>query len=268
MFGSGEFSGANLCDVLSDSCVGGIAQAGELFEEAGFEGGVESEHIGADEDLSGAAWSGPDADGGDGETFGDALSDIGGDEFEDDGEGTGIFSGAGIVEELLFVTLDAAHAAQLPDSLGPHADVSHDGDVCSTDAANGFRLNGAAFQFDGVTACLFDDASGISDGLPGAHLVAHEGHVDHDERAADGAGDELSVVEHLGERYREGTGASLNDHGQTVAHENAVDTGIIEDTGPEVIVGGEHGEATSRPGLLAKGRDGNFADRLGHGGVG
>ena len=267
MFRTGEFCGANLCDVLSDGRVGGIAKAGELFEEAGFEGGVESEHIGADKDLSGAAWSGSDADGGDGKTFGDALSDVGGNKFEDDGEGAGVFSGAGIVEELLFVALDAAHAAQLPDGLGAHADVCHHGYVCSADAANCFRLDSAAFQFDGIAACVFDDASGISHGLPGADLVAHEGHIDHDECAADGAGDEFSVVEHLGERYGEGAGASLDDHGETIADEDAVDTGVIENSGPEVIVGGEHCQATSRPGLFAEGRDCNFADRLGHGEV-
>ena len=268
VFGSGEFSGANLCDVLTYSCVGGIAEAGEVFEEAGFEGGIQSEHIGADENLSGADWSGPDADGGDGETFGDALSDVGGNKFEDDGEGAGIFSGAGIVEELLFVALNAAHATQLPDGLGAHADVRHDGYVCSANAANCFRLNLAAFQFDGIAACLFDDASGISDGLPGADLVAHEGHIDHDQCTADGAGDEFSVVEHLGERYGEGAGTSLDDHCQTIADEDAVDAGVIENAGPKVIVGGEHCQATSGPGLFAEGRNGYFADRLGHGGVG
>lgn len=265
MFGSGEFPGANLGDVLSGGCVGGIAEAGELFEEAWFEGGVKSEHIGSDENLSGAGWSGSDADGGYGEAFGDALGDVGGNEFEDDGEGAGIFGGAGVVEELLFVALDAAHAAQLPDGLGAHADVRHDGDVCSTDAANGFRLDGTSFQFDGIAAGVFDDASGISDGLAGADLVAHEGHIDDDESVANGAGDEFSVVEHLGECDGEGTGSSLDDHSQTVADEDAVDAGVIEDACPEVIVGGEHCEAASGPGLFAEGRYGHFAGRLGHG---
>ena len=78
MFGTGEFSGPNFADVLSGGGVCEFAEIAELFEEAGFERGVQSEHIGADEDLSGAAGAGTDADGGEGEAFGDSCGDVGG----------------------------------------------------------------------------------------------------------------------------------------------------------------------------------------------
>ena len=75
-----------------------VAKVSKLFQETRLEAGVEPQHVWTDKDLTTAASTGSDPDRRNAERFRDAAGDVFGHKFEHDGEGSGIFRGAGIIE--------------------------------------------------------------------------------------------------------------------------------------------------------------------------
>ncbi len=244
MFGAGEGAGADFAAVFLGGAADGGAEVGVLLDEAGSDVVEQAEQVGSDEDLAVAAGSGADADGRDLDGGGELGGEVGWDAFDDEGEGAGGFDGAGVVEEALGVALDL-EAAESADGLRRQSDVAHDGDVGAGDGGDGGGAADAAFELDGVGAALFDEAAGAFEGLLRADLVAHEGQVGDDEGAADAAGDDAGVVDHLVEGDGERVGLALDDHAEGVADEEAVDAGDVEESGGGVVVGGEHREAVA-----------------------
>ena len=51
---------------------------------------------------------------------------------------------------------------------------------------------------------------------------------------------------------------ALNDHRQTVTHKNTVDTSLIKDSSPEVVIGCQHGQSAIRASRRAKEWHGDF----------
>ena len=73
-------------------------------------------------------------------------------------------------------------------------------------------------------------------------MIAAEGHVGDDERAADGAANGAGVVQHLVHGDGEGVFVAEDDHGERVADQDEVDAGFIHQARGCVVVRGERGD--------------------------
>ena len=138
-----------------------------------------------------------------------------GNAFKNDGAGAGLgkresiglklahgFSGAGL-------HAIAAHAVH---ALRREAEMADDGNFGIGEGAD--ELDARAFDLDGFGAGLLDEADGVGDALGDRAVIAAEGHVGHDERAAHGAAHGARVVEHLVDGDGERVFVAEDDHGR------------------------------------------------------
>ena len=190
-------------NVAANGTQGIVAKVAELFQEARLEAGIQPQHVRANQNLTAAASTGTDTDRRNAERFRDAAGNVFGHKFEHDGEGSGIFSGAGIVEQSLFIALDLAHAAELTNCLGSHADMSHHRNLSSTNSSNRFGLDRSTFQFNRIGAGFFHDASRILHRLLRTHVIRHERHVHNHKRSLHSASNQFAVINHLIESHGE-----------------------------------------------------------------
>ena len=109
----------------------------------------------------------------------------------------------------------------------------------------------AALDLDRRGAGL-QQAAGVAHRLLDAHLIGHERHVGHDERARGAAGHRARVVQHVVERDRQRVLVAEHDHAHRVADEQHVDAGAVEKPRHRGVVGGEHGNLLAAPFPLAQ----------------
>ena len=83
------------------------------------------------------------------------------------------------------------------------------------------QLDARAFDLDGFGAGLLDEANGVGEALGDRAVIAAEGHVGDDQRAAHGAAHGAGVVQHLIHGDGEGVFVAQNHHGQRVADQDA-----------------------------------------------
>jgi len=171
------------------------------------------------------------------------LGDIGLNEFENYGEGTGGFDGEGIVEEfggvgggLPFYLVSAFFA----DALGEHTDVSHDGNVVSGEGGDLRGVRGPAFEFDGIGAGG-EKALGMGDGLIWGG-VSIDGEIGDDHSVFGSAGNGGGVVDDVIDGDIGGIWKAEHHHAERIADEENIDTCFVEEASGGVIVGGEDGE--------------------------
>ena len=170
MCGVWKFAGLHFTDVGPYGIESPGPQVAELFQKFRFEAGIQPQHVGADKHLAAASGTRTNTDGRDAQRFGDSAGDVFRDQFQHDSESTRIFRRARGVQQLLFISLNPAHAAQLPHGLRSHSDMSHHGNLGSANGSNRFGLNCATFQFDGIRPGFLDDPAGISNRLHGGVL--------------------------------------------------------------------------------------------------
>jgi len=75
-----------------------------------------------------------------------------------------------------------------------------------------------------------------------AFAVGEEGEVGDDEFIGGAAGDGAGVEGHHVDGGGEGVGVAVDDHGDGIADEDAVDGGLGDETREGVVVAGDHGE--------------------------
>ena len=166
-----------------------------------------------------------------------------GNAFEDDGAGAGLgksegiglklarsFSGAG----LHAIATHAVHA------LRRQAEMADHGNFGIRESAD--ELDARAFDLDGFGAGLLDEADGVGESLGDRAVIAAEGHVGHDERAADGAADGACVVEHLVNGDGKRIFVAEDDLGERIADKDEIDACLIDKARGGVVVGGERGD--------------------------
>ena len=131
-------------------------------------------------------------------------------------------------------------AAHLVQRLGLEPEVAHYRDAHLHHATDGADDRQAALHLHRGGAGL-QQASSVADRLLDAHLIGHEGHVGHHERALSAAGHGARVVQHVVERHRQRVLVAEHHHAHRVAHEQHVDAGAVEKPRHRRVVGGEHG---------------------------
>ena len=83
-------------------------------------------------------------------------------------------------------------------------------------------LTGSALEFHGLAAGLLEKSGGRLHCRPHAKMLERKRQIDDDKGPRHGSGDDLSVVDHLLQRRREGGRPAGHDHRHAVAHEHAV----------------------------------------------
>jgi len=120
----------------------------------------------------------------------------------------------------------------------------------------------AAFELDRVGPRLLDGAPGVAERLFVAGLVAHERHVEDDERVGCAAPDRFGMMKRLLHGVGERVLVAENGHGQRVAHQQRVDSGGVADGGARGVVDGDHRDFLAGRLAFAEGGDGDFFIRI------
>ena len=186
-----------------------------------------------------------DADGGDGQSFGDLRGQLSRDALQHQGKGPGLFHCQGILHDLSFLFLRLAlHliSPHLVDGLGGQADVPHDGDVDGGDGLDDPLHVHAPLQFYRLGAALLDHPAGIALGVLDADLIGHEGHIDDHQGPRYPFDHGPGMVDHLLDGDGEGIGIPGHHRTHRIPHEEDVHPGLIQDPGEWGIIGGEHGD--------------------------
>ena len=134
--------------------------------------------------------------------------------------------------------------------------MADDGNLRIAEGADEFDAR--AFDLDGFGAGLFDEADGVGDALGHGGVITAEGHVGHDERAANGAANGARVVQHLVNGDGKGVFMAENDHGQRVADQDEVDACLVNKARGGVVVGGERRDGLALALHFAERRHGDF----------
>lgn len=266
---SGKFSLAHFLAILRHGVRDRVPQIGVRLNETGHEAGGQPQHVVRDQHLAVASRAGADADGGDVDARGESFGQRSGDALDNDAEGAGLLGGDGVGQHLIFRPLDLV-AAEDMHALRLQADVGHHGDTGRDEGGDGGGLIGAAFELDGLALGFLEDAAGESHGFARSEVGGGEGHVDDDERTLDGAADEFGVIDDFVEGDGEGVFATLHDHGEAIADEDGVDTGVVQEPCEREVVGGEHADLPPRAlerHELGDGQLGGGGWGFGHGGL-
>ncbi len=134
-----------------------------------------------------------------------------------------------------------------------------DRDVVPREMLDDLDLSFPAFELDHHRAAFLHQAHGVVERLRGSR-VAHERHVDHQERAPEPAGDRARVVDDVGDRDGHRRVVTLDDHAERIADEHHVGAGQVDELREARVVGGETGDRFARRLHLAQRRhvDGRF----------
>ena len=121
--------------------------------------------------------------------------------------------------------------------------MAHHGNADLHQPRSGLDDSASALELDGRRAALLDQPSRIAKRLGHAHLVGHERHVGHDQRALGATSDRARVVNHGVERDRDGGRLAHDDHAHRIAHQQRIDAGAVEQPRHRGVVGGKHGDS-------------------------
>ena len=200
-------------------------------------------------DLAVAAGACADADGRYGKPFGHGLCNVARHRLEHDGERARVLDGERIVEQAAGLVGGAplhAVAAELVNGLRGETEVAHHGDAILRQAAHSISHRRAAFQLHRLRAALLQQPPRVAQGVLGAHVVGHEGHVGHDEGVLRAADDRPRVVEHVVERHGERGVVAEHDVAEAVANEDDGDACLVHEPGHRVVVGGHADDGLAR----------------------
>ena len=101
---------------------------------------------------------------------------------------------------------------------------------------------GPAFDLHHFRSALLDHPAGVPPRLLDALLVRHERHVDHNQSSFCRPHDGFCMVDHLIDGH--GKGIRIAEHyvAQGIAHEDNVDTCLINDSAKDEVVRRQHGD--------------------------
>ena len=148
-----------------------------------------------------------------------------------------------ITHQLLGLLLHrgAGHVgAELVDRLRREAQVTHDRDAGGEDALDAFGDDRAALHLDGMRAGFLHDAHRALQRELAVALVAAERHVHHHQRPRYRAHHRRGMVDHLVQGDGQRRFMSMHDIGGAVAHQQHIQSGLIQDACEAEIVGGQH----------------------------
>ena len=217
----------------------GVA-AHELRHETIFD----AEQIVIDEHLPVGVHTGSDADGRDRDRLRDHLGHSHGDTLQHDGEAAGVLERLGGLNELAGVLgLGALHleATHRVDRLGGQTDMAHHWDLGVDDLLDHRESLTPALKLHRVRTGTHQPSS-IAHCLLRRDVVAHPGQVADDVAVGLGPGDRRRVVHHVVDRHLQGVVVPEHDHGDGVADENEVGTGLARDASAGCVVRRDHHE--------------------------
>ena len=209
----------NAGDVFVGGFDDGVGEISFGFGEGWDEPGEGAEEICDDGDFSIAGgFSATDADGGDGDGFGDDPCGGWFDGFEDDGEHSGIDEGVGTVEDGLGLFGGFAFfmvSAFFENALWEHTEVAANGNAGLGDGADFFCLADAAFEFHGI-------GSRGDEGFCGGkglfwRIVGMDREIRDDQSSRLSAGDGFEMVKDVGDRDVGGVRKTKDHHAERIA---------------------------------------------------
>ena len=260
--GQSDFASGDGGDPSFASIFDGFAQlGGGLGEARGVVG--HSQEVLEDEDLGVAGVAGADAYDGNGCGFEHGGGERFGDSFDEQHGAASLLERDRIAEDLVGVVgrfSGGDVATGDGGALGAAAYVAADGDACADHLGDQRSEGGVGFEFDDVGVTFDKEAACVADGFGVGGVIAHEGHVGHDDavgRAAlDGGGEgDCDVEGHV-----DGARETENDFGGGVSDEQEMDARAHEESRGGGVVAGEAGEGLGALGLGAEGFE------RGHGG--
>jgi hypothetical protein len=122
------------------------------------------------------------------------------------------------------------------------------------------QLDARAFDFDSFRSGFFDESDGVGEPFGNGTVVAAEGHVGHDQRAAHGTANGPGVVQHLIHAHGERVVMAEDDHGQRIADQEKVYPGFIGEARRRIVVSRERGDGLALALHFSEGRHGDFCD--------
>jgi hypothetical protein len=128
----------------------------------------------------------------------------------------------------------------------------HYRDACLNDPLDRRCRVDAAFELDRVRTSLGQEAARVAKRLLEAQLPAEKGHVSYDVRALRAARHRSTVVDDLVDGHRKGGVQPLDHHSKRVAHQQDVESRIVEQAREGGIVCGHHGDPGAVPLHVAK----------------
>jgi len=241
------------------------------LDQGGAEGGLaggQAEQVGGDPHLTITAVSGADADDGNHQFGPEGGRQARRHMFEDQGEASLVLQGQGLAPESLLADgiLRLAAIAEAMHRLGGEAQMAHDGDARPHGPVNhgqGFRFG--PFQFDGGGRCLLEHPASGGEGVIEAALIAEKRQIaDQQRRVAplqrQAPAGGPAVVQHFVQGHRQGGGVAQHHHGQRIAHQDRIGTGLGHQGRRERIPGREDGDGPTQlfprqpiPGALGHG---------------
>ena len=217
----------------------GVA-ADELRHETIFD----AEQVVIDEHLPIGVHPGPDADGRDRDCLCDHFGHSHRDTLQHDRKTAGVFERLGGLNELAGVLgLGALHleTTHRVDRLGSETDMAHHRDLGVDDLLDHRESLASALELHRVRTGPHQP-SGIANRLLRRDVVAHPGQVGDDVAVGLGPGDRRRVVHHVVDRHLQGVVVPEHDHGDGVADENEVGTGLARDASTRCVVRRDHHE--------------------------
>ena len=137
------------------------------------------------------------------------------------------------------------------DGLGGQAQVPHHRHAGLDDMRHQVELPGFALDLDGVGARLHEFLHRVH-GKRRPLAYRKERHVAHHELARRTPAHGAHVQRHHLDRGVHGAVEAMHDHGETVAHEQGVDLGVVEHLRRPAVVTGDHGDGMVCSLALAK----------------
>ncbi len=170
---------------------------------------------------------------------------LGRNHFHQHAERPGVGQRHGVVDQPLRVVAAAldAVAAQGVFALRREADVRHDRNAGLDHGPDGFGVELAALDLDGVREALLEEADAGGHCLLRGYLVAAERQVRHHQGALGRPRDRPAQREQLVHGDGEAGFVAEDVVGGRIAHQQDLDAGLVEDLRRVLVVGGQHGEA-------------------------
>ena len=236
-----EHTGLYLAVIGAERLAHGLAHLGEMLGEFGLEV-RNAEHILPDQHLRVALGRSADTDGDDVELFRDERGEFRRHAFERYRESACLLYRERVLEHAACVRLTLAlhgKAAKGVDRLRCHADMRDDRNACGRDGADLGADLFSALELDRARAGLLHDAACILHRLLDRDLIAHERHIDHNERVLAAAHDAAAVNDHLIDRYRKRVLVALHGHAEAVADQDHVDSRRVDQLRGRVVITGQ-----------------------------
>jgi len=261
VLGGGECPGLDLAVIGFEGLLDLLVELGVLLDEARREAVEQTQQVVCDQHLPIAIHPAADADGGHLQPFRDQSSELRRDGLQHQAETAGLLQQQGVFVDA-FGSLGAAphrgEAPELVDALRRQPQVTHHRDAGGDDGPDGLQALAPALQLDGVHQAFLQEAPGVAHGFLGVDLVAHEGHIADQEGVFRPARHRPAVVDHVCHGDLQGVLVAQHHHAQRVAHQDGVDTHLVERRGGGVVVRRQHGDGFAALFLLQQRARGYF----------